>query len=276
MKTVLGLILLTIAAAFGTPPPGYTLVFSSNLNGYTQREIVDGDGWGPIVAPVQFFPHTPYPGGGTFGSAYFTGQAEPNGDGTGKVPPNPFFTWYGELRIEQYYDPVINHWRSGIISTIDNKGNGFSQALGYWEARIFFPSGPGVWPAFWFAGVNGINPNRTNTSAEIDFECFGADPAHVLEAIHEWPPSGPEIPHPGDSNHATLPTPGFPGWHTLGLLVNPDRVHWYIDGTETFSIPTLACMTLPLYAMIDFAQSSPTGAISPNYLRIAYLKCWAP
>ena len=38
------------------------------------------------------------------------------------------------------------------------------------------PSGAGVWPAFWLAGVNGISKTRTTNSAEIDIlEAYGVD-----------------------------------------------------------------------------------------------------
>lgn len=253
------------------PPAGYKLVFQSNFNQYLQKEIAWGTGWGPIVPPVQFITHTPY--SGDFGTAYFTGPDETHGDNNGPVP-NPFLSWYGQLRITQWLDATINHWRSGMIATVDTNGKGFSQALGYWEARIFTPSGAGVWPSFWLAGVNGIPKGRTSDSAEIDvFEAYGADPTHVHCNLHNWTPAGPDV----GGNGKVVPFAWAGKSHVYGCLINSDFIHYYFDGIEVAAFATPMSATLPLYAMIDFAQTSDhRGAISPNYLRVSYLKCWAP
>jgi hypothetical protein len=59
---------------------------------------------------------------------------DPNENAT---TPDPFSISNGFLIIQAYQDPTINnHWRSGLLSSADYQGNGFSQALGYWECRF--------------------------------------------------------------------------------------------------------------------------------------------
>jgi hypothetical protein len=272
MRTIIYFFLLTVASAFADPPPGYTLVKDYEFPSYGNT-LTPGTGWGPLVSPYRFIEHTPY--SGDFGTAYFTGPNEPNGDGPGLVPPNPFDCYYASLRIKQYLDPVINHWRSGMVATIDTHGAGFSQSLGYWEARIWTPAGAGIWPSFWLAGVNGIFHNRTTDSAEIDiFEAYGADLTHIHCNLHNWTPTGQDV--GGNGKTVLVPTLAN-AWHIYGCLINSDFIHYYFDGHEVATFATPQSATLPLYAMIDFAQTSDhSGALNPNYLRVAYLKCWAP
>ena len=52
------------------------------------------------------------------------------------------------------------------------------------------PSGAGVWPAFWLAGVNRISKIRTTDSAEIDIlEAYGVDMTIAHHNIHVWAPT---------------------------------------------------------------------------------------
>ena len=82
------------------------------------------------------------------------------------------------LNIRCYYDATRAHWQSGLLSSVDQKGSGFSQALGYWEAKVWCPrlgpadtaNTPGLWPGFWLDGVNGISgaPSSGGDVAEIE------------------------------------------------------------------------------------------------------------
>jgi len=59
----------------------------------------------------------------------------------------------GDLVIRTYTENNIHY--TGIVSTRDN----FSQAQGYYEARIDFDSAPGMWSAFWIHSWNMHNGN---------------------------------------------------------------------------------------------------------------------
>jgi beta-glucanase (GH16 family) len=256
------------------PPAGYKLVFNGTFDRYLSQILSPGMGWGPMTGTAKWIEHTPF--SGDFGSAYFTGPTEPNGDGPGKVPPNPFLSHDGELRITAYYDTVINHWRSGMISSVDTSGRGFSLALGYWEASIYMPSGHGVWPGFWLASVSGIPKNRIVNSAEIDIvEAYGVDMTQLHNNLHVWSPAGKDI--GGGGKQSTVKNMSN-SWHTYGCLINKDYIHYYYDGAETFRIGTPPEATLPLYVMVDFALGGgwPINISSPSYLRVGYVRAYAP
>jgi Glycosyl hydrolases family 16 len=269
-----GLFVLLLVSAQGAPDlTGYKLVFDEELSGHISDKLSPGYGWGPIVAPHRFIEHTPY--GGDFGNAYFTGPHEDNGDGTGKVPPSPFSLYNNYLVIKAYLDPIINHWRSGIITSVDTQGKGFSQALGYFEARMNMSRGAGVWPSFWLAGVNGINKNRTTNAAEIDVvEMYGVDMSKLHNNLHVWAPNGKQVYGTGHTSTVIDPTVG---WHTYGCLVNVDLIHFYFDGNEVWNTPTPAEAKQPLYFMVDLAMGGgwPINVASPVYLKIDYVRVYA-
>lgn len=87
-------------------------------------DTLDVSAWG--TPPARWIAHTPWYG--DFGDARFTDP----GNGF------PFTTAAGKLRIEarRGSDGI---WRSGLLSSVDPKGNGFAQKYGYFEARMKFP-----------------------------------------------------------------------------------------------------------------------------------------
>jgi hypothetical protein len=284
MKTLLLLVaaaILSVLPVKAAPDlTGYTLVFREEFDEHTPPLILSpGYGWGPIdsTAPgVKWIEHTPY--SGDFGSAYFTGPAETNGDGNGIMPPNPFGFYSGHMNLRAYWDTTISHWRSGIISSVDTHGNGFSKALAYWEARLWLPSGAGVWPSFWLGDQTGLlTKPRTTDAAEIDImEMYGVDMTQLHQRTHVWDPSGKDIGPVGAGNTTTI-SGATTGWHTYGCLVNPDLTHFYFDGVETFSYPTQPSWTHPLYAMVDLALGGGWPINLPNgaMLQVEYIRCYA-
>jgi beta-glucanase (GH16 family) len=259
--------LISGPSASATPPPGYTMAFDEEFNG--PLAVSSGTGWGLLVPPLKWTAHTPY--GGDFGDAYFTG---PNENAT---TPDPFSVSNGILTISAYQDPTIaNHWRSGLLSSADYQGGGFSQALGYWECRMMLPSGQGVWPAFWLAGVNGISKTRTTNSAEIDIlEAFGIDMTIAHHYTHIWAPNGSQVSSTGSATTQAGMTTGF---HVYGCLVNADFIHFYYDGVEVAKTPTTPEEKLPLYVMIDLALGNgfPINIPSPTKMYVDYIQAYAP
>lgn len=117
---------------------------------------LDVSPWGPHT---RWTAHTPW--NGDFGDAAFSNPA----------PEFPFTIQNGVLRIEARKMPD-GKWRSGLLSSTDPKGNGFTQQFGYFEMRAKLPPGPGLWPAFWL-----IANRDPDTSAEIDImEHYGVAP----------------------------------------------------------------------------------------------------
>lgn len=140
--TVLGLLLLAPRSAPATSADTgdaidvdtMTVSFSEDF------ETLDISPWGP---GTRWIAHTPW--SGDFGGARF-------GD-PGKN--SPFSIDSGVLRIEATRDEDGN-WRSGLLASVDPKGNGFAQQYGYFEMRARLPAGAGVWPAFWLIGKDRI------------------------------------------------------------------------------------------------------------------------
>ena len=136
---------------------GYRLVFEEEFTG-----PLSVSAYGP---GTKWIAHTPY--GGDFGEAWFTDPT---------FSPSPFSIKNGILNITAWKDRTNkNHWRSGLLSSVDRSGAGFAQALGYYEARMQLPTGPGVWPAFWLDGLGSFKTPKTKT-AEVDIlEEYGVD-----------------------------------------------------------------------------------------------------
>lgn len=268
---------LITTKAFAAPDlTAYHLTFDEEFDKEPNLSILSpGYGWGPISPGVKWIVHTPW--SGDFGSAYFTGPHESSGDGTNVVPPDPF-SLYPHLVITAYYDANINHWRSGIIASCDAHGNGFYQSLGYWETKLWLPSGKGVWPAFFLGDRNGllVKPRTTN-AAEIDImEMYGVDMTKLHQRTHVWSPSGQDVGTPGAGTTVTISDPTT-GWHVFGCLIDPQLTHFYFDGVETFSTPTQAAFMDPLFVMVDLALGGgwPIDLPGPVNLGVAYIRCYS-
>jgi beta-glucanase (GH16 family) len=258
------LVFIVSHSAPAAPPPGYRLTFSEEFDG--PLDVSPWTGWKP---GHKWIAHTPY--GGDFGKAYFTGPSE------NASTPSPFRISNGILTITAYQDPLINnHWRSGLLASVDCNGKGFSQALGYWECRMWLPSGLGAWPAFWLDSVVNINKKRTINSGEIDIlEAFGIDMTIAHQYVHVWSPSGIAV---GGSAMYSSGLNLSNSWHVYGCLVKTDFVHFYIDGKEVSKAPTPKEATQPMYVMVDLALGYHNEQInlpSPSRMYVDYVRAYA-
>jgi beta-glucanase (GH16 family) len=101
--------------------------------------------------------------------------------------------------------------------------NSFSQTYGKFEARIKFPPGEGLWPAFWLEGTN-VDQVGWPACGEIDViePQAGKNPylvdayAHATRFRHQA--------------FLTVPQPITAGFHTYGVVWNPKGITWYFDG----------------------------------------------
>ena len=89
-----------------------------------------------------------------------------------------------QLRKEEYQmQGVTRQYTSGRINSKHKKAFRY----GKMEARIYFPSGVGTWPAFWMMGENGGWPK----CGEIDIvEHVGKSPSFVSFALHTQAKNG--------------------------------------------------------------------------------------
>jgi beta-glucanase (GH16 family) len=100
--------------------------------------------------------------------------------------------------------------------------NTFSQTYGEFEARIKFPAGRGLWPAFWIEGSN-VYQVGWPACGEVDIvEPNSKNPYLVSGYAH-----APHLRHRG---FLTVTKPITAGFHTYGVVWNPHGITWYFDG----------------------------------------------
>jgi Glycosyl hydrolases family 16 len=278
MSKTIWLWLILVISAYADPPAGYIQDFDSNFNVPNWPGILD---WNTLAAYnlnnwqlPRFVSQQPDDRGNAGVAFYIDGQGD---DPSGQ--PSPFWTGWGHLYINAWW--AINRWNTGMISTVDTYGNGFSAIGGYWEAQIQVPaSGPalsGMWPAFWLYDLDTIQRSaRTANAVEVDiFEGYGVAPNGDNELIHLWTPSNQDV-YGKPYNTFQLPN-GMNQLHVYGCLINPDYIHFLVDGSEVWKTPTpTECLTHPLYAMIDFAMQwdLPAGS-GTQTMAVQYLKHWS-
>ena len=232
---------------------GYRVTFDEDFN----DPKLSVSAWGP---DTRWIAHTPY--AGDFGDARF---ADP-------VEGFPFTVENGILRIEAR--KTNGKWHSGLLSSVDPKGNGFSQQYGYFEMRAKLPKGPGVWPAFWLLGVPRLK-DKSVTQIEIDVvEQYGAHPNALHTTVHLW---GPGEKHTGDGK--VFPVVGMTDdFHRYGVMVDPDHITFYFDGVELRRCKTPEAARVPLYLLVNLALGSGwpiEHTPNPSYMYVDYVRAYA-
>lgn len=156
-------------------------------------------------------------------------------------------------------------YSSGLLTT---RGR-FTQRYGYFEARLRFTGGRGIWPAFWLLPGDGQWP------PEIDIaEALGHEPHRYYASLHSA----------GVPKHTTRPLPmvGDPAqFHRYGALWLPDRIEYYLDGKLTTTIPASADLDQPMYLLLNLAiggrwPGDPDAATKfPARMDIDWVRVWA-
>ena len=208
--------------------------------------------------------HTPW--NGDFGDAQFTDPG----------PGFPFTLEDGVLSITASKD-AKGKWRSGLLSSTDGNGAGFSQKYGYFEIKAQLPPGDGVWPAFWLAEIR--TPGQHASNVEIDiFEYYGRTPDRYSSTIHVWPTT-PGKPHVSTTRLATSRAAIASGFHTFGAKVGRNCTDFYFDRRKVHSLPTPLALKRPLGVLVNLALGSgwPIDKTpNPSLLRVDYVHVHAP
>ncbi|AYG63798.1 glycoside hydrolase family 16 protein (plasmid) [Rhizobium jaguaris] len=226
-----------------------TLTFEDNFDSLSVSP------WGP---GTRWIAHTPW--NGDFGGARFT---DPKGD-------FPFKTEDGMLRITAARDSK-GEWRSGLLASVDAKGDGFSQQYGYFEMRARLPDGPGVWPAFWLIGKD-----RSKSTAEIDvLEYYGDKPGAYSATVHVWHRGGK---HDSDYSRINVFGDSSPtDLHTYGVKIDTDFIRMYFDGKFVWKTKVLPEHRQPMYILVNLGivdSITKMVAPDPSFMFVDYVRAY--
>ncbi|EJC81028.1 beta-glucanase/beta-glucan synthetase [Rhizobium leguminosarum bv. trifolii WSM2297] len=213
-----------------------------NINAYQLTfeesfDSLDVSAWGEKSS--RWIAHTPW--NGDFGDARFTDPA----------PGFPFTTDQGILKIEARKG-ADGTWRSGLLSSVNPKGEGFSQQFGYFEARMKLPPGKGVWPAFWLIGLD-----RSKYTAEIDvLEYYGRAPYEFSMGFHIWRQSQGGQNTTGGYWNKVQDGILNSDYHTYGVDIQADKTSFYFDRQYLWSFDTPKEFHMPFYPLVNLALGS--------------------
>lgn len=261
----LSAILLAGPAQAGPDLTGYTLSFSDEFDTMSIAA--------PSENPTTKWTTKP-PYGAGFGDATFSNPSQYEAG-------HPFSVSNGILTIT--CKKINGSWRSGLISSVCRNtahpdGVGFSQAMGYWEARMKFPAGSGVWPGFWLLGMGRLKTPREQI-AEIDIVEYYCQPIDQFsEVLHVWSPTGVKL-NGQQYNHAigsSLTTT----FNTYGVLIEDDFLSYYWNGVLKWQVPTPPEAKKPMWVMAEYAIGAgwpiDEAALNPSYTYIDYIRVYAP
>jgi len=213
----------------------------------------------------RWIAHTPW--NGDFGDAAFT---DPR-------PDFPFRIEDGILDIEARKGPD-GKWQSGLLASATASGGGFAQRYGYFEARMQLPPGPGTWPGFWLNASQ--KPGDKSPGVEIDvIEYYGQFPAAYHSAVHIWDKVDPKRSRVED-HIVDIPSGSLTsGFHTYGVDVEPDKLTFYFDRHETWSVATPPELRDPMMVLVSLALGSgwPIDKTpNPSIMKVDYIHVYAP
>lgn len=235
MKAALPFVSAIFAVVACSPAQSATINLRNCKPAFEDRfEQLDVSPYGP---DTRWIAHTPWHG--DFGDAQFT---DPQ-------PGFPFRTGPEGLTITARKGED-GRWRSGLLSSTDPKGDGFSAQYGYFEIETKLPPGKGTWPAFWLNTAGDVDP-----SVEIDImEYYGhwTDRYQMVVTVRA----------PGQEAKSQLHWAHFaPGalldsFHTVGAAVGRKHVVFYLDRREVWRTPTPKEHTKPLGILLNLALGS--------------------
>ena len=166
--------------------------------------------------------------------------------------PSPFEWKDGILSIVARRTPMEGRSRahglpylSGLITTEKS----FSQAGGYFEARIALPHGRGLWPAFWLLPDPKIeNGNPVHPGGqEIDvFESIG-EPGTLYQTVFT-DRDGAKV---KDAQKFET-SADLRAFHTYGVLVTKANIVWYFDDVEVRRVMNTDFVR-PAYLLLNLA-----------------------
>lgn len=142
---------------------------------------------------------------------------------------NTFLDGNGHLVIQAFYESYMGSKQPYTSGRLNTAGH-FEQAYGRFEARLKFPAGQGLWPAFWLLGSN-IKEVSWPACGEIDImEIAGSQPSITIGSVH-----GTNLNR--TVNYQLRGAKLSDAFHVYALEWTPDSVRWLVDDTayQTFT-----------------------------------------
>lgn len=167
-------------------------------------------------------------------------------------------------------------YTSAMISSKDK----FKQKFGYFEMKAKFPEGVGFWPAFW------LLPDAEEGQPwppEIDITEFLGENPNTLHFANHMSANYPSIggPEGGYDNFdfKDIETDYTKKFHTFGLLWEPDKLSWFVDGDKKYE-STEKIPQHPMYIIVNlavggWAKPPDENTNFPSYLEVDHIKVWA-
>jgi len=178
--------------------------------------------------------------------------------------------WYEGVWFNQKHAPLSNisdsasqlslNWQvnqgcddTSITTLAHDKRHFRAWRYGYFEARAKWDVVPGAWPAIWLIPVQDATRvdlyNGVRESGEIDIFEGQGDQRHTLFAtVHDWVNN-----HDSANKNNVVHLSGstdLSQFHDYGLLWEPGRVTWYLDGKQTHSEPVPAIFDKQDYYLV--------------------------
>lgn len=178
----------------------------------------------------------------------------------------------GRLKLRAHRRPVLGddpvgsfNFSQGLISTHER----FSFTYGYVEIYAKLPAGQGVWPTIWLMPVD--------TSAwppEFDIVEYYASSSRLRFGLA----TGSMTTVRWDEI-SSIDRSASDDWHVYGLLWEPGRAVWLMDGEVKLEVRGERVPSIPMYLILNNGVSSRVGpsgepgegTIFPNFLEVDYI-----
>ncbi|CAA6689502.1 MULTISPECIES: family 16 glycosylhydrolase [unclassified Lentimonas] len=187
----------------------------------------------------------------------------------------------------QYDEPErpTRRYSAGMLSSYDR----WTQCYGYFEIRTKLPTTRGLWPAFWTmpdrGAESGLNLWQRRTTA--DFHGRGME-IDIFEHLTEWGSGRVNFAahwdEYGDDHKAwgsghNYYGPTADGFNTFGLLWEPGKLTWYIDGKlmeawESEAVKDVQGYLLITLQMGRWATKDVDEANLPDLWEIDHVRVW--
>jgi Glycosyl hydrolases family 16 len=180
------------------------------------------------------------------------------------------------ITAERIATPSGRAFASAAFST---KGN-WSQVYGTWEARIRYPKGNGIWPAFWLLPADGSQPPEIDileAYPNIGGVWLGGRPNWVYSTLHYGAVPGDGLVHYIGVDLGHDMTTDF---HVYRLAWTPDKLVFSVDGAVIGTI-TADVPSKPMYLILNLAIGTDSAradenTLNPATMDIDYVRVYAP